>query len=31
MIEGADADPVTWKRCDRDFHQALISACGSMC
>jgi len=29
MIGGADADPVAWKQCDRDFHQALISACGS--
>src|SRR5690242_16013741 len=29
MIENAGADPVAWKRCDREFHQALISACGS--
>lgn len=29
MIEGAGADPVSWKQCDREFHQALISACGS--
>lgn len=29
LIAGAGADPVLWKECDRDFHQALISACGS--
>ena len=29
MIGGADADPIAWKQCDRDFHQALIAACGS--
>lgn len=29
MIERSDADPVLWKQCDRMFHQALISACGS--
>jgi DNA-binding GntR family transcriptional regulator len=29
MIGKVDADPVLWKQCDRDFHHALIAACGS--
>jgi DNA-binding GntR family transcriptional regulator len=29
MIAGDRADPQTWKRCDWEFHHALISACGS--
>ncbi len=29
MIDQVDADPVIWKQCDRIFHHALISACGS--
>jgi len=29
MVANVDADPVLWKQCDREFHQALISACGS--
>jgi DNA-binding GntR family transcriptional regulator len=29
MIAGARADPEVWKRCDWEFHHALISACGS--
>jgi DNA-binding GntR family transcriptional regulator len=29
MIAGDRADPETWKRCDWEFHHALISACGS--
>ncbi len=29
MIACDQADPETWKRCDWEFHQALISACGS--
>jgi DNA-binding GntR family transcriptional regulator len=29
MIEGVDAEPETWKRCDWEFHHALVSACGS--
>lgn len=29
MLGGDQADPETWKRYDREFHQALIEACGS--
>jgi len=29
MIDGSDADPEAWKRCDWEFHHALVSACGS--
>lgn len=29
MLVGDRADPETWKRCDWEFHHALISACGS--
>src|SRR5215212_6301318 len=29
IIAGDRADPETWKRCDWEFHHALISACGS--
>ncbi|WP_407524455.1 GntR family transcriptional regulator [Methylobacterium oryzisoli] len=29
MLAGEDVDPELWKRCDREFHQALIEACGS--
>src|SRR4029077_7758475 len=29
LLSGARADPETWKRYDFEFHQALISACGS--
>jgi DNA-binding GntR family transcriptional regulator len=29
MLEGARQDQELWKRCDWDFHHALISACGS--
>jgi DNA-binding GntR family transcriptional regulator len=29
LIAGDNVDQVLWKRFDRDFHQALISACGS--
>lgn len=29
MIGRGEGDPELWKRCDRAFHQALISACGS--
>ena len=29
MIAGDRTDPETWKRCDWEFHHALISACGS--
>ena len=29
MLAGGDRDQELWKRCDWDFHHALISACGS--
>ena len=29
MVTGDDADPEAWKRCDWEFHHALVSACGS--
>ena len=29
MIASDQADPETWKRCDWEFHHALVSACGS--
>jgi DNA-binding GntR family transcriptional regulator len=29
MVTGEDASPESWKRCDWEFHHALISACGS--
>ncbi len=29
MLREVDADPVLWEQCDRAFHKALISACGS--
>lgn len=29
MLDGDRSDPETWKRYDREFHHALISACGS--
>lgn len=29
MLDGAEGDQELWKQCDREFHQALISACGS--
>jgi len=29
MLAGDRSDPETWKRYDREFHHALISACGS--
>lgn len=29
MLGGDRSDPELWKRCDWDFHHALISACGS--
>lgn len=29
MLSGADTDPRLVRQCDRAFHQALISACGS--
>ncbi len=29
MLEGQRQDQELWKRCDWDFHHALISACGS--
>lgn len=29
LLAGEAADAMVWKRCDRDFHQALIDACGS--
>lgn len=29
LLAGEPADPVLWKRCDREFHAALIEACGS--
>lgn len=29
LLAGEKADPVVWKRCDFEFHRALISACGS--
>lgn len=29
MMAGKQADAVAWKRYDREFHQALIAACGS--
>jgi DNA-binding GntR family transcriptional regulator len=29
MLDGADAAEELWKQCDREFHHALISACGS--
>lgn len=28
LLAGEPADAALWKRCDRDFHQALIDACG---
>jgi DNA-binding GntR family transcriptional regulator len=29
MLESGNRDQELWKRCDWDFHHALISACGS--
>jgi DNA-binding GntR family transcriptional regulator len=29
LLAGEEADPLLWKRYDREFHQALIEACGS--
>ena len=29
MLAGAETDPTPVRQCDRDFHRALISACGS--
>lgn len=29
LLAGEPADPVLWKRCDLEFHQALIGACHS--
>lgn len=29
MLEGKEGDAESWKRYDREFHQALIAACGS--
>jgi DNA-binding GntR family transcriptional regulator len=29
MIEGQNVDVIAWKTLDRDFHSALIAACGS--
>lgn len=29
LLAGEAADPELWKRCDWEFHHALISACGS--
>jgi DNA-binding GntR family transcriptional regulator len=29
LLAGEAADPSLWKRCDLEFHQALIGACGS--
>ncbi len=29
LLAGEAADAALWKRCDREFHQALIEACGS--
>lgn len=29
LLAGEAADPALWKRYDREFHQALIAACGS--
>jgi DNA-binding GntR family transcriptional regulator len=29
LIVGEEADPELWKRCDWEFHHALVSACGS--
>lgn len=29
LLAGEPADPQLWKRCDLEFHQALIGACGS--
>jgi DNA-binding GntR family transcriptional regulator len=29
LLAGETADPLLWKRYDREFHQALIEACGS--
>jgi DNA-binding GntR family transcriptional regulator len=29
LLAGEPADPVLWKRCDLEFHRALIDACGS--
>jgi DNA-binding GntR family transcriptional regulator len=29
MLAGDDTSPEAWKRCDWEFHHALISACGS--
>jgi DNA-binding GntR family transcriptional regulator len=29
MLSGGEPDQELWKRCDWDFHHALISACGS--
>lgn len=29
MLSGEGGDAELWKRCDREFHQALIEACGS--
>jgi DNA-binding GntR family transcriptional regulator len=29
LVAGEDTSPESWKRCDWEFHHALISACGS--
>lgn len=29
LIAGAKSSPEAWKQCDREFHRALIAACGS--
>lgn len=29
LLAGEKADTALWKRCDREFHQALIEACGN--
>ena len=29
LLAGEEGDPESWKRYDREFHQALIAACGS--
>ncbi|WP_375459482.1 GntR family transcriptional regulator [uncultured Enterovirga sp.] len=29
MLQATGGDPELWKQCDRDFHHALIAACGS--
>lgn len=29
MLDAGEGDAMLWKRCDREFHHTLISACGS--